>query len=133
MQAPLVTRLTSDTPGGLSTQKTLSRVVHLSDPNDLLSIVDIIDTFESQWSSVNFCIRCRNTNDYTTSPEGRQSVRTQIDGFGRKTSIQFEDWLPTVFSYNSLGLPETVTRGPVRTHGQQDVCLRYKSTLEFSN
>jgi RHS repeat-associated protein len=110
MQAPIITRATSLTSGGITAEKTRTRIVNLSNPDDLLSVVDITDTSSHNGRMFTTEYDAATRTITTESAEGRQNIR-QMDTFGRKINVQIGDRIPTVLTYNTIGLLDYASQG----------------------
>jgi hypothetical protein len=82
MQAPVPSSLTIRTPSGLTSTLTTTRTATLSDPNNLLSLIDQTDTvtLNGRTYTRTYDGALRQVTD--TSPAGRQTV-TLLDPQGR--------------------------------------------------
>jgi RHS repeat-associated protein len=110
-QAAPTTSVTTILPSGLTRTETESRLVTLSNPLDLSSLV----TLEEQWRINDRLTRSvfdAATRTFTiTSPAGRQ-IFTTIDSQGRTTRQETPTVLPIILTYDSRGRLSTRTQGP---------------------
>ena len=110
MQAPFASTTVVTTPSGLTSTTTVSNLVTLSDPANVLSLQTATTTRTTNgqaWASVFNQPQMTRTR---TSPLGRQSVIT-IDAAGRPLEIAIPNTNPIVFTYDAHGRLITRSQG----------------------
>jgi RHS repeat-associated protein len=110
MQAPVPSSLTIRTPSGLTSSLTTTRTATLSDPNNLLSLIDQTDTvtLNGRTYTSSYDGSLRQLTD--TSPAGRQTI-TLLDPQGRVLQRQVTGLEPVSFTYDARGRLSTMTQG----------------------
>jgi RHS repeat-associated protein len=101
-QAPIKSKTTIATPGGLNYNATFARTATLSDPANLLSLTTESDTTNVNGRIVTSVFTASTRTFATTSAQNRTTSET-IDAQGRLTQYQFADLNTENFTYDSQG------------------------------
>ena len=110
MQAPITEFLSITTPGGLSFNQTIDRVVTLTDESDLLSLQSRTDTIDINGRTYTRVYDAAGRTDTMTTPEGRQSTTT-IDALGRIIQEQITGLESIHYSYDTRGRLSSILTG----------------------
>jgi RHS repeat-associated protein len=110
MQAPMQNAFTVVLPSGLTLNRTASRTVSLSSPNDPLALATQTDAIAINGRTMTTSYDAVARQFTTTSPEGRTTT-TRVDAQGRPTSLQIPGVAPVSYSYDPRGRVATVTQG----------------------
>jgi RHS repeat-associated protein len=112
MLAPVAKSVIVTTPGGLTRTIASVRTATLSDLNNLMSLTNLSDTVTVNGAASS---RVYSDNGTTrtltvTTAAGRSSTVT-LDALGRSTQAQVAGLDPVSYTYDSRGLPSTMTEG----------------------
>jgi RHS repeat-associated protein len=110
MQSPLGASVTTRMPSGLLYNRTHTRAVTLSNPNDPLSLATQTDTFNVNGRTYTSLYTTASRTFTTSTPVGRQTTTT-IDTQGRITGLQFANLNPASFTYDVPGRLSTSVLG----------------------
>ena len=110
MQVPIRKAFTVSTPGGLKFDSTESRTTTLADPNDPLSVTEIIGTETINGRSYTTSYKTAAKEITETTPMRRSTV-TSLDAQGRPVRFQFSGLEAVSATYDAAGRVETVTVG----------------------
>ena len=110
MQAPVPSSLTIRTPSGLTSALTTTRAATLSNPNNLLSLIDQTDTVTLNGRTYTSAYDGTLRQLTDTSPAGRQTI-TLLDPQGRVLQRQVVGLEPISFTYDPRGRLSTMTQG----------------------
>jgi RHS repeat-associated protein len=110
MLAPVTSKVTTTTPGGLVSITTNTRTVALADPNYPLSVQTITEdtTVNGRTSRAAYDAATRTWT--RTSPSGRRSIVT-LDASGRVARTEVPGLEPATTAYDARGRPSTITQG----------------------
>lgn len=122
MQAPLITSLTTTTPGGLQFKLSASRTATLANPNDFLSLQTQTDTVTINGNTYTTTFDVSARTFTADNPEGRQTVTT-IDTHGRVLSKEATGISPSHFHYDTSGRLDSFGQGTGAT--ARDYTLAY--------
>jgi RHS repeat-associated protein len=110
MQAPFVTRMNVQTPGGRESVVTADREVFLEDPTNPLSDSVVIETWTVNGRLYTSKFDKNLGTLVMTTPEGRRFEVT-INDHGRVIKEEMAGLPPIIYEYDSRGRLETVKRG----------------------
>jgi RHS repeat-associated protein len=130
MLAPVLESFTVKTPGGVTNALTQSRVVSLSDPDDVLSLQTIYDTKTINGRTYTYNYDATTRRFTSTSPEGHQTISV-VDTLGRVTSTDLAAQVdPITISYNAQGLITQFTQGAQSWTFSHDALRRVISRID---
>ncbi|MGH7164136.1 MAG: RHS repeat-associated core domain-containing protein [Nitrospiraceae bacterium] len=102
--------LTVQTPGGLTSSLTTTRVVSLSNPTDPLSLATQTDTLVTNGRTYTSTYTQATRLLSTTTPAGRTST-VALDAKGRVAAEQVTGLEAVSYSYDAVGRLSTITQG----------------------
>jgi RHS repeat-associated protein len=108
--APLPGALTVRLPSGLTSSLGMTRAVTLSDPNNVLSLTSLTDTFTVNGRTATSTYTASTKTRTDRSPANRV-VTTILDTQGRTVREQVDSLEPIAFTYDPRGRLSTVTQG----------------------
>jgi RHS repeat-associated protein len=110
MLSPVISSMTTSTPGGLSSSSTHTRAVNLSDPDDLLSLINVTENTSVNGRTYTGVYDAATRRFTDTSPEGRQR-KTTIDILGRIVQEQIPGLFSLDYTYDEKGRLAAATEG----------------------
>lgn len=108
MLAPLPSQVQVVTPAGRMRTIAQTRISVLSDPVDLLSLVQLTETFTLNGRTTTATYDAATRQVAQTTPGNRQGTRT-IDALERVTASQFGGLAPSAYTYDARGRLATMT------------------------
>lgn len=110
MHSPLRTDYSFRMPSGLTYRETVGRSVELADPNDLSSLIRLIDTIAINTRTYTRAYDAATRTYTLTGPAGRESHYT-VDDQGRLARIQGPGVFPIDFGYDDQGRVFEIVQG----------------------
>jgi RHS repeat-associated protein len=110
MAAPVTTRQTVTTPGGLASSLAQARTANLTNPSDPLTLVSLTDTVTLNGRTATSVYTAATRTTTRTSAAGRPST-TVLDTLGRPILTQIAGLESVAYAYDARGRLATVTQG----------------------
>ncbi len=110
LHSPLLKNMTITTPGGLKSETTFQRSVSLAEPNNPMSLQNVVDTQTVNGRTFTNTLDVAAKTIAGVSPSGR-TRKTTFDDLDRITSIEDPGILPVLFDYDDRSRVIAIRQG----------------------